>query len=225
MTEETWYIATHVVDEPRPLAGGGVETFTVRGLSPGTTYYFGLMVGDEVPNWSNVSNIATGETASTAEVTIDLQAGWNMISVPVTPDDASAETLFPSASAVYTWNSDTRSYDRVSATNIVTTIEPGRGYWVAVDDPCAATIEGAPCIELTDHLLSGGWNMVGSICEETVAVADLSTNAPGTLQAESVYAWDPITQSFVPVSWIESGKGYWIAASEPCTLTIPSPSP
>jgi formylglycine-generating enzyme required for sulfatase activity len=34
----------------------------VVGLSPSTVYYFRLMVADEVPNWSNISNQASGTT-------------------------------------------------------------------------------------------------------------------------------------------------------------------
>ena len=36
------------------------QTYIIRGLSPGVTYYFGLWVRDEVPaNWSGVSNTAS----------------------------------------------------------------------------------------------------------------------------------------------------------------------
>jgi hypothetical protein len=52
----TWSTATQAVGEPSPLAFGSAESFIVAGLSPDTTYCFALKVGDEVPNWSLLSN-------------------------------------------------------------------------------------------------------------------------------------------------------------------------
>jgi hypothetical protein len=47
---------------PAPNFAGYVETFVVTGLTPNTIYYFWLRSADEVPNWSEVSNRATGTT-------------------------------------------------------------------------------------------------------------------------------------------------------------------
>jgi hypothetical protein len=59
-----WASATQVSGEPAPLPAGSQQTFTVTGLQPGTRYYFAIKTGDEVPNWSSLSNIATRTTAS-----------------------------------------------------------------------------------------------------------------------------------------------------------------
>src|SRR3989339_615542 len=69
--------------EPTPRIGGSNESFTVTGLSSDTTYYFGLKVADEVPNYSVISNIASGKTQlvvvvdSTAPATIGTLAANN----------------------------------------------------------------------------------------------------------------------------------------------------
>jgi hypothetical protein len=52
----TWEEMTRVADLPRPRTAAQRDTFTVNHLSPGTTYYFLLGVGDEIPNWSGTSN-------------------------------------------------------------------------------------------------------------------------------------------------------------------------
>ena len=63
ITEANWVSATHVNGEPAPHAAGTAESFIVTGLSPSTTYYFAIKSGDEIPNWSAMSNVASGITA------------------------------------------------------------------------------------------------------------------------------------------------------------------
>jgi len=62
ITEANWDLATRVTGEPKPSEAGSDETFYVRGLSSGTTYYFALKAADEVPNWSSLSNVASRTT-------------------------------------------------------------------------------------------------------------------------------------------------------------------
>ena len=59
---ENWDNAVQVTGEPSPSAAGSSETFTVTGLTPSTTYYFGVKTADEIPNWSTISNVATTST-------------------------------------------------------------------------------------------------------------------------------------------------------------------
>jgi hypothetical protein len=62
ITAGNWGMATQVPGEPSPRAAGQAETFTVTGLTAGTTYYFAIKVADEVPNWSGLSNVPSGAT-------------------------------------------------------------------------------------------------------------------------------------------------------------------
>ena len=55
-TDTKFNSATQCTGEPAPKAAGGSETFTVTGLTEGITYYFAIKTGDEVPNWSPLSN-------------------------------------------------------------------------------------------------------------------------------------------------------------------------
>jgi len=52
-----------------PAAEGDPEELTVDGLLPSTTYYFAVKAGDEVPNWSAISNVVSKATLATADVT------------------------------------------------------------------------------------------------------------------------------------------------------------
>src|SRR3989339_1099794 len=48
--------------EPIPQVSENSEAFTINNLTTNTTYYFAIKVGDEIPNWSGISNIAIGKT-------------------------------------------------------------------------------------------------------------------------------------------------------------------
>lgn len=62
ITSQTWSSSTLCLNEPVPQNPGKTEQYQVTGLTPATTYYFGIKVGDETPSWSALSNIATGTT-------------------------------------------------------------------------------------------------------------------------------------------------------------------
>ncbi len=59
ITDANWANATKVTGLPTPKVSGSVETIPVTGLTSNTTYYFALKVGDEIPNWSALSNVTS----------------------------------------------------------------------------------------------------------------------------------------------------------------------
>ena len=125
--------------------------------------------------------------------------------------------IFPDAT-VYEWNPDTKSYFPPP------TIDPCKGYWVAVSTDQVVTVEGTPVFSWIDDTISAGWNMVGSIFGQSPGIASPKDNPPGSVQGFG-YTWDPLTKSYVPTTTIEPGKGYWLAASQDCTLTLAPPPP
>lgn len=64
ITAANFASATPVAGVPAPVAPGTVQTVTVPGLNPLTTYYFALKTSDEVPNVSALSNVASGTTTA-----------------------------------------------------------------------------------------------------------------------------------------------------------------
>ncbi len=64
ITSGNWASATQVSGEPAPGSSGSNESFTVTGLSSDTTYYFAIKTNDEVPNQSDLSNVASSTTLS-----------------------------------------------------------------------------------------------------------------------------------------------------------------
>ncbi|MCP4633764.1 MAG: hypothetical protein GY855_12625, partial [candidate division Zixibacteria bacterium] len=63
-----WSLATKCSPTPNPRNSGNREEYNVTGLSPVTKYYFAVKVGDEVPNWSPISNIVSYTTNEVVDV-------------------------------------------------------------------------------------------------------------------------------------------------------------
>ena len=62
ITEANWNLAIQVTGEPSPQPAGSLEAFTITGLEPSTLYYLAIKAADEVPNWSNMSNVIVCST-------------------------------------------------------------------------------------------------------------------------------------------------------------------
>lgn len=61
LSEQTWSQATRVIPSPSPRPAGSSESLTLSGLIPGTTYYVGIKVYDEVGNGSALSVLDSAE--------------------------------------------------------------------------------------------------------------------------------------------------------------------
>ena len=80
ITEGNWAAATQASGEPSPKVAGGFESFTVTGLSQGTTYHFAIKTSDEVPNQSAISNVPSVATIVSASVTYQKGDGKGSVS-------------------------------------------------------------------------------------------------------------------------------------------------
>lgn len=69
ITAANFASATRFVGTPVPAVPGTSQNVVVTGLTPGTTYYFALKTGDDVPNWALVSNVVTRTTLLAPDVT------------------------------------------------------------------------------------------------------------------------------------------------------------
>lgn len=64
--EATWTAGTIVPGAPVPLPAGSPQRMVVRGLVPGTTYFFAIRSVDEAGNWSAISNVVRWDGLDTA---------------------------------------------------------------------------------------------------------------------------------------------------------------
>ena len=160
----------------------------------------------------------------TETFTKSLPLDWNLISLPLTPDDNSVSAVLGSITydAVKSYNASTHQFEDV------TTMNPGTGYFVHVTTAGTWEYEGTACNSIS-ATLSTGLNCVGW--------TNISADLPGALSSINgnynyVAHWNATSQSYevyepnAPAVFndfvtMERGKGYFIAATSSCTLTYP----
>ena len=64
INQANWPLATQVSGEPTPQIAGTSQSMTISGLNSSTAYYFAMETADEAPNWSGLSNVASGTTSA-----------------------------------------------------------------------------------------------------------------------------------------------------------------
>ena len=148
-------------------------------------------------------------------VTINLQAGWNLVSVPVEPADNSPDAVFPGNLEVLTYDPAGDSF------YTPTEIEPGRGYFVLYDSPTSSNLVGMP-VDTVVADLHYLWNLVGVPWSDE-GTFDLSQIdfAPDYFVPHSVFGYDPLTNAYYLADQFEVGKGYWVAVFGDCEMSLP----
>lgn len=91
MTVGSYLSANFAIGEPGPQLPGATQFLTLSGMGNGYTYYLALRTGDEVPNWSAVSNIVTTRTG--VNVPADAVAPAAVLNLAAVPGGAGSVTL------------------------------------------------------------------------------------------------------------------------------------
>ncbi|WP_292489682.1 GH25 family lysozyme [Methanoculleus sp. 10] len=167
--------------------------------------------GTTLPAGSYNVNIS----ASTArQMDLPLKGGWNLVS---TPFNNAAYTVPEGAIlAIYGYNPSTKGYETVSG---VTALVPGKAYWIASARNCTVTMTGTPVIPVTAQLKQG-WNLIGSTAGRN-AFDGIAITPAGSWAMAFVYGYNPQTKSYVPITELQPGEGYWGAVTRDCTITLP----
>lgn len=140
---------------------------------------------------------------STTDVVLELQPGWNLISLPVTPyPQSDPEVIFAGnkLGPVWTWNGPLHSFE------IATVLEAKRGYWVyaSVAVPTQITISGTVLYDGNIYLAQG-WNLVGAVL-----------GPEGHVDVPSgCYAWGWDGSRYQLAHLLEYVRGYWMYCPVP----------
>jgi hypothetical protein len=185
---------------------------------------------------STFEDVAPGGKSSEppTSITVDLSltTGWNLVSLPVNPVDGNISALMSSVVgkflAVYAYdnaNGQYRSYIPGAASNNLTTLEVGRGYWVYMNEAVKLSVKGTPAAKSIP--LGVGWNLAGFNSRSAMPVSGAFASIQGKFDA--VYGYDNGSgqyKAYAPptindLSSLKPGEGYWIHTKENITWTLP----
>lgn len=181
-------------------------------------------------DYSNSVEIAAGthpadadSRPGTAQHSFDctVHQGWNLISIPLHPDDPRPEAVFGDAVdplAVYGWRADTYEWSRA--------LECKQGYWTWGTASGTGTARQANEISMEgqavqdpERELDAGWNLVGPVATEPYPDLDLPLQStPADVITGPVWTW--VGDRYEQADRLQCGRAYWIFAAEPCTIRL-----
>ncbi|MFI5237061.1 MAG: PQQ-dependent sugar dehydrogenase [Ignavibacteriales bacterium] len=129
---------------------------------------------------------------------VSINAGWNLLSVPLLNDDMSTSNIFPNAS------SQVFGYD--FGYFVVDTLLNGDGYWVKYNNSQLLQICGENFS--TPINVNSGWNLIGPF-KTQVAIQNISST-PSNIIISPYYGYDA---GYITTDTLMPGKGYWVKTS------------
>jgi len=144
--------------------------------------------------------------------TIKVEAGWNLISLPLIVTDSSVGALFHnSVSNAFYYDGSYKPSD---------TLEVGKGYWLKYNDADTVLIAGSQIIK-NYPALNAGWNIIGTITQACCAREIITS--PADIITSEFYKWNNESGYFV-VDSLFPWEAYWVKCSSPGLLIMESGS-
>ncbi|UCE37558.1 MAG: fibronectin type III domain-containing protein [Thermoplasmata archaeon] len=198
----------------------------LTGLEPGRLYHF------RVSSYNNSGNYSiSSDFTFTTKYRIDLEPGWNMISLPLNQTDSHLGKVLVNISGDYdavqcfdiTDPIDPWKHNHISkpsSLNDLTDIDKHLGLWIHITNPLGTTlyVHGtAPDIGYINKItLHNGWNLVGypSLIERPPDSSGLPAEVDMVMwyNASSGLweSWDPGSYSSDNLNLLRPGQGLWV---------------
>jgi hypothetical protein len=175
-----------------------------------------IRIRDRAGNLSAVNIYVTVEEKPLQQCTVNLKAGWNLISLNVDPTSTAAADVFPNASIVKT-ASEFYNASETAFLNSLTEIEAGIGYLVYNSKDETISISGQLVSSSVSPVgLLQGWNLIGVPIQTNFNVTGLPSETEIVKDFEAFY--DPINNQGL-LQELEPGKAYFMKVSGDCSLS------
>lgn len=195
-------------------------TLKIGEIDPNTGNYIGEVLNmkyyDSISfsggaNWvvTKVYRITAFKSSYKTDV-LNLDAGWNLVSIPYVLENNSVQNVFnDKVKSVWTYENGVWYIWVPGIGGTLKTIEPKKGYWVNTDESKIIVFEGNDNANHTIPLYNG-WNLIG--VTRTVSLPLSNPYIVG-----SIWGW--AGNNYVSVAdSLEPKEGYWVAVSENTTL-------
>jgi hypothetical protein len=194
---------------PSPDLKIGTSTsaqFVDTGLTVGQKVFYRIVAVDIHYNVSIPSSEVAAGLVGTAS--IQLANGWNLVSVPLVPDDYSKTALYPTAIS--------NAFSYTGTYTIQGILKNGKGYWVKFNGaqtvPCTGYTRTHDTVDVTT-----GWNMIGSL-SSSIPVTSVGS-IPDGITVSNFFSYNG---SYRVTSTLEPGRGYWVKSGRVGSLVLPS---
>ncbi|MBV6513794.1 MAG: T9SS type A sorting domain-containing protein [Ignavibacteriales bacterium] len=195
---------------PASLPANGM--FTLKGvLSNGTLININMRTQSSYSlSDPDVSRLRI-EYAQGIQSTVSYSSGWNLLSVPVNSSNMTRSAIFPASDLVYKYST---GYTSIPPTGLM---ENKIGYWVKFTSGGSVSLQGQMVIG--NIPVVSGWNIIGPF-HYSVPVSGITTNPAGILTT-GFYGYN---NGYTTPTTLESGKGYWVKASQAGNIILPPPA-
>jgi len=164
--------------------------------------------------------------------TVHLEAGWNLVSLPLRPEAAAARSILSSLQeqwdVVYAWNARTSRWLSFfpGRGGTLDRLDETRGFWVHMKREAILSVVGEPAGPVSIPLVAG-WNLIGYPADEPLPVAEALASIDGRYDA--VYSWAASAGSwrlyipglgFSTLQEMTPGRAYWVHATSDAVLTV-----
>jgi hypothetical protein len=187
-------------------------------LTDGVDYYVAVAANDTIGN-QNDTVVSFGPVKPFPDMTLSLEQGWNLVSVPGRLDDSSKTSVF-SGKTVWYYNAAAMNWS--TPENIV----PCRGYWVYSTTVDSVNLQfeympvdgSVPKIPPTQDLVEG-WNLIGHTSADDINVTTSLSSITGSysnlLKYSGSAGWERyINEELQDFTQMSEGEGYWIFMTE-----------
>jgi len=163
------------------------------------------ITGDESKQYFKIV-LEKGGNNELCEYNFDLEKGWNLISLPIIPEQNLVKYIIPDAEIVYQFNG--AGYDEISCED---KLIAGNGYWVLVPSKASYNISGQ-CFNNFNKNLNTGWHLLGCTNSHTTPETALENSV------EIMYEY--IDGSYEIVTECTPGYGFWVNMLESSEFTL-----
>lgn len=177
----------------------------VAGLDTMTTYFWRVRARNNA-GWGSFSSPRQFRIAAGLMVTLQMRAGWNIVSIPVVPPDSLATSIFPSAvSFAFAY---TNGYSQRDS------LVPGPGYWMNFGPSHPVSVLGEPIFTDTVEV-NAGWNLVGAI-SFPISSATVTSLPPGIIMSP----FYEFVNGYVSAATLQPLRGYWVRCSQQGSIIL-----
>ncbi len=175
---------------------------------------FGLMAFSDSLAWicGDIGTILkTGGPASAASVTVNVNAGWNLVANPVDtqPGQDSLRMIYPTSFYRYAY-----AFNPLSGYIQSQILQNGVGYWCKFGVTQNIIINGRPLTALAVSV-SPGWNMISGT-SFPVDTSNITSIPAGIRRSE----WFGYSAGYYASPFIQPGQAYWVKVGAPGQFVI-----